>query len=296
MVIIQAKTGNFVQLLHILVCQFAISLRIFSLITFVRFWFSVPSFLLALRDISCRLAWGCPISELKAVSTSGLVALTTSFLSSAYSGLTQDPKLCEEVSSLLCSRLRNTRHGFAFAVGEPSFEVVFWPLFDKALCFLTGSERNLLKMATREYWKIHDVQTKMVIPFITCEISFGQNVCEVVSGVNIFDLDLGFPIDSVEQPIKSNSVGSGHVSHRRTSSFNYQFDHGFVVFKNVKLWLIVRRMRAHNPHHSLAPPFAFFWHSGFWFGNSESHQIPGCWYVCCWSQYFNHDVPNIMSR
>ena len=37
--------------------------------------------------------------------------------------------------------------------------------------------------------------------------------CEVVFGVNIFDLDFGFQIDSVEQPVKSNSVGSGHVSH-----------------------------------------------------------------------------------
>ena len=30
--------------------------------------------------------------------------------------------------------------------------------------------------------------------------------------------------------------------HRRTSSFNYHFDHGFVVFKDVQLRFIVRRM------------------------------------------------------
>ena len=47
--------------------------------------------------------------------------------------------------------------------------------------------------------------------------------------------DLGFQADSVEQPIKRNSVGSGHMSHRRTSSFN---DHmlitRLVVFKDVQ--------------------------------------------------------------
>ena len=43
-----------------------------------------------------------------------LDACTTSFLSSAYSGLTRDPKTNEE-----------TRYGVAFAVGDPSFEVVF---------------------------------------------------------------------------------------------------------------------------------------------------------------------------
>ena len=48
--------------------------------------------------------------------------------------------------------------------------------------------------------------------------------CELVFWVNIFNLDFGFQIDSVEQPVKSNSVGSGHVSHRRTLSFNYHFD------------------------------------------------------------------------
>ena len=38
-------------------------------------------------------------------------------------------------------------------------------------------------------------------------------VCELVFGVNVIDLDFGVKIDSVEQPIKSNSVGSGkHVS------------------------------------------------------------------------------------
>ena len=56
-------------------------------------------------------------------------------------------------------------------------------------------------------------------PFVTCEISLCQYVCELVLGVNVFDLDLGIQIDSIEQPIKSNSVGSGNMSHCRTSCF-----------------------------------------------------------------------------
>ena len=55
--------------------------------------------------------------------------------------------------------------------------------------------------------------TPRMIPFITCEISLGQYVCKLVLGVNVFDLDIGVQIDSIEQPIKRNSVGPGkHVS------------------------------------------------------------------------------------
>ena len=52
-------------------------------------------------------------------------------------------------------------------------------------------------------------QTQKMIPFITCEIFLFQYVCELFFGVNVFDLDLGVQIDSIKQPIKSNSVDSG---------------------------------------------------------------------------------------
>ena len=51
-------------------------------------------------------------------------------------------------------------------------------------------------------------QTKKIIPFVTCEVSFGQNVCGLVFGVHVPYLNLGVHIDSVKQPIQSNSVGS----------------------------------------------------------------------------------------
>ena len=50
--------------------------------------------------------------------------------------------------------------------------------------------------------EIADVeQTQKMIPFVTCEISLGQYVCEFVLGVNVFDLDFGVQIDSIEQPM-----------------------------------------------------------------------------------------------
>ena len=50
-------------------------------------------------------------------------------------------------------------------------------------------------------------QMKKIIPLITREISFGQDVCELVFGVNVTDLDFWVQIDPVKQPIQSNSVG-----------------------------------------------------------------------------------------
>ena len=63
-------------------------------------------------------------------------------------------------------------------------------------------------------------QGQQMIPFITCEIPLDQCVCELVFGVDVFDLDFGVQINLIEQPIKSNSVSSGHVSHCRTSAFH----------------------------------------------------------------------------
>ena len=85
-------------------------------------------------------------------------------------------------------------------------------------------------------------QTQKMIPFITCEISLCQYVCELVFGGNLFDLDLGVQIDSVKQPIKSNSVGSGNMSHCETSSLYDHLDHWFVVFKDVQQSFLTRRI------------------------------------------------------
>ena len=91
-------------------------------------------------------------------------------------------------------------------------------------------------MATRKLQKVHDVeQTEKVIPFITNDIAFRQHVCELVFGINVFDLDFGLQVDSVKQPIERKFVGSEHVSHRRTSAINDHLGHCFVVFTDVQL-------------------------------------------------------------
>ena len=72
-------------------------------------------------------------------------------------------------------------------------------------------------------------QGQQMIPFITREIPFCQDVCELVLGVDVFNLDFGVQIGSIEQPIKSNSVGPGNMSHRWTSAFHNHFDYSFIV-------------------------------------------------------------------
>ena len=84
-------------------------------------------------------------------------------------------------------------------------------------------------------------QTQKMIPFIRCEISVCQYVCELIFGVNVFDLALGVQIDSIEQPIKSNSVGSGNMSLCLASSLYDHIDHCFVVFKHIQQSLLTRR-------------------------------------------------------
>ena len=77
-------------------------------------------------------------------------------------------------------------------------------------------------------------QGQQMIPFITCEISLCQDVCKLVLGVDVFDLDFGVQIDSIERPIKSNSMGSRNMSHCWTPAFHNHFDHSFIVFKHIQ--------------------------------------------------------------
>ena len=57
-------------------------------------------------------------------------------------------------------------------------------------------------MTAGEHREIHDVeQTKKITPFITRETTFGQQIRQLVSGVNIFDVNFGVAVDSVKQRI-----------------------------------------------------------------------------------------------
>ena len=86
------------------------------------------------------------------------------------------------------------------------------------------------------------VQTQKMFPFITCEISPCQYVCELVLGVNVLDLDLGVQLDFIKQPIKSNSVGPGNMSHCKASSLYDHLDHCFVFFKDIQQSFLTRKI------------------------------------------------------
>ena len=94
---------------------------------------------------SCRLTREYPTSNFESGSIQFLGACPTPFLSSSFPGLTRDPKLCEEISSLhgLCIRLIS----LAVAVGEPLFEVASCLRFDMAPITMRSLiwERKLLK-------------------------------------------------------------------------------------------------------------------------------------------------------
>ena len=71
----------------------------------------------------------------------------------------------------------------------------------------------------------------------SCERSsnFGaMGLRKLILGVDVFDLDLGVKINSIEQPIKSNSMSSGNMSHCWTSAFHNHFDHSLIVLKHIQ--------------------------------------------------------------
>ena len=87
------------------------------------------------------------------------------------------------------------------------------------------------------------LQMEKIVPLITCEVAVCQYVCKLVFGVDVLDLNLGVQINSFKQPIKSNSVGPGNMSHCWTSSLFVHLDHCSVVFKNIQHGCLMIRVR-----------------------------------------------------
>ena len=76
-------------------------------------------------------------------------------------------------------------------------------------------------------------KSEKTVPFVTSDRFFGQDVSELVLGVDVFHLDNLVKVDPVKQP-KCNSVGARSVSHCRTSAFNNRLDYCFIVIKDVQ--------------------------------------------------------------
>ena len=77
---------------------------------------------------------------------------------------------------------------------------------------LSANQAEILGAAKRA--EMADVeQRKKINPFVTCEVSFCQYVCDLVLGVDAPDLNLGVQVNSVKYPIKRNFFESlTHVS------------------------------------------------------------------------------------
>ena len=94
--------------------------------------------------------------------------------------------------------------GLDFATIQCFFFLLFHPLRHR---FGTANQAEIFGAAERA--EMADVeQMKKNVPFITCEISHCQYVSNLVFGVSVPGLDLRVQVNSVKQPIKSNSVGS----------------------------------------------------------------------------------------
>ena len=64
-----------------------------------------------------------------------------------------------------------------------------------------------------EHADVQQREKEKIIPFITCEIPFGQKVCELVFGVDIFDFDLGVQSRATRTTSQEQLCGfSIHVS------------------------------------------------------------------------------------
>ena len=77
-------------------------------------------------------------------------------------------------------------------------------------------------------------QMKKIIPLITCEPTFCLYVCNLVFGVDVPNLNHRIQVDPAKQPVKGNSVGSGHVSQCRTPAYDCHLNHGFDVLENIQ--------------------------------------------------------------
>ena len=85
-------------------------------------------------------------------------------------------------------------------------------------------------------------QIQKMIPFITCEISLCQYVCESVLGVNVFDLNLGVQIDSINNQSKATLWVLETCLTVGLLPFMISLDHCFVVFKGVQQSCLTRRI------------------------------------------------------
>ena len=127
-------------------------------------------------------------------------------------------------------------------ISELSLEVLSWLIFDVALCLPFERERekkklreNVEKFMIFNKCKRLSLSSRVKLPLVRMSASWFLVSTHLIW---IF----GVQVNSVKQPIKRNAVGSSHVSHRWTSTFDAQFDERFTTFAHVQQRLALRKM------------------------------------------------------
>ena len=69
-------------------------------------------------------------------------------------------------------------------------------------------------------------------PICSCILFCHRFEAAYQTGISVSNLNCRIEINPVKQPIQSNSVGSWHMSHCWTSSFDYHLNNGFIVLKD----------------------------------------------------------------
>ena len=82
-------------------------------------------------------------------------------------------------------------------------------------------------------------QMKKIVPLVTCEITFGQYVCELMFGADVPNLNLGSKLILSNNQSRATLWFFCHMSHCRTPAFDHHINHGFIVLLLVLNILVV---------------------------------------------------------
>ena len=95
---------------------------------------------------------------------------------------------------------------------------------------------ELVLVSPRPPWETSTPESCDTKPNVTREIwlPFGLDVCDLVLGIDVTDLNFWVQINLVKEPIQSNFVGSWNMPHCGTSTFHNHFDYRLIVLKDIQ--------------------------------------------------------------
>ena len=110
------------------------------------------------------------------------------------------PGLLDAIGILAVEELAGTCEDKFIAV-DFGFDTILSSSFCSCILFaiILG---QLIILSTASRAEMADAeQMKKIVPFVTCEITFGQNVCELMFGVNVTNLNFRIKINIVKKLI-----------------------------------------------------------------------------------------------